>query len=71
MVVILILLCKCKFKKKKKRNHDNIDDIEKITIEYLHWKKLFYKAYTLNFIKKNWININNYSNPNFSTSFFY
>lgn len=43
MVVILILLCKSKNKKKKKKNNDNIDDIEKITIEYLHWKYYFIK----------------------------
>lgn len=69
MVVIIVLMFKSKLKKKKKKNNDNYDDIDKITIEYLHWKKLFYKAYTLNSIKKNWINMNN--NSNFSTSCFF
>ena len=56
LLLIIILLCKYKYKYKKKRIIDNYDDIDKITIEYLYWKKLFYKAYTLNSIKKNFIN---------------
>lgn len=71
MVVIIVLMFKNKLKNKKKKNYDNYDDIDKITIEYLHWKKLFYKAYTLNSIKKNWINLNNNPNSNFSTSCFF
>lgn len=71
MVIIIVLICKNKIKKKKKKNNHNYDDIDKITIEYLHWKKLFYKAYTLNSIKKNWCNINNNPNSNFSTSCFF
>jgi len=70
-VVILVLMFKNKYKKKKKKNNDNYDDIDKITIEYLHWKRLFYKAYTLNSIKKNWINLNNNPNSDFSTSCFF
>lgn len=68
-MVIIVLICKSKLKNKKKKK--NYDDIDKITIEYLHWKKLFYKAYTLNSIKKNWCNINNNPNSNFSTSCFF
>jgi len=46
-IIIFIIYLFMKFKKIKKNKK------KPVTVEYLYWKKLYYKAYTLNCIKKN------------------